>query len=204
VSAKKSRRERDPEGTHELILAAAREVLAKDGGEGLSVAQVAELAGVNRSTAYQHFQTREQLIEATAACVSDRLCQAVFGDIEDNPSWESPTIESVADRFAQFAMENPELGCVWLFQLLTSQRPSSDRFFRLYLSHLEAFAKSEFAQPGIDAEVHAVTMLAATFLWPVWAQTRTHNAEERQEMAKRFAREMIRCSLQGICVKEKS
>src|SRR6185503_18542024 len=77
---RKARRRRDPEGTRELILEAARGVLAQDGKEGLSVAQVAQIAGVNRGTAYQHFQTREQLLEATAALVSEKLYRAVFGD----------------------------------------------------------------------------------------------------------------------------
>ena len=71
---------RNPEGTREAILEAAREVLAQDGKEGLSVARVAQRAGVNRGTAYQHFQTREQLIEATAAWVSEKLYNEVFGD----------------------------------------------------------------------------------------------------------------------------
>ena len=62
------------------VLEAARQQLSQDGKEGVSVAQVAQRAGVNRGTAYQHFQTREQLIEATAAWVSDKLYRSVFGD----------------------------------------------------------------------------------------------------------------------------
>ena len=75
---RRPRRKRDPEGTREAILEAARGVLAQDGKEGLSVAQVAVVAGVNRGTAYHHFQTREQLIEATAAWVAEKLNQAAF------------------------------------------------------------------------------------------------------------------------------
>src|ERR1700744_4726537 len=80
VPARRVRRKRDPEGTREAILEAARQILSQDGKEGVSVAQVAQRAGVNRGTAYQHFQTREQLIEATAAWVSDKLYRSVFGD----------------------------------------------------------------------------------------------------------------------------
>src|SRR6201999_2450113 len=109
-------------------------VLAQDGKEGLSVAQVAQKAGVNRGTAYQHFQTREQLIEATAAWVSDKLFQEMFGD-------ESATVESVNDRLTAFAMENPALGRVWLFEVLSSRRPASDPFWRQYASNFERFAK---------------------------------------------------------------
>jgi AcrR family transcriptional regulator len=71
VRKRPSSRRRDPTGTRAAILEAARTVLAKDGPEGLSVSQVSQLAGVNRGTAYQHFQTREQLLAATVAWVSE-------------------------------------------------------------------------------------------------------------------------------------
>jgi AcrR family transcriptional regulator len=48
TAGKRPRRKRDPEGTREAILEAARQVLARDGKEGVSVAQVALRAGVNR------------------------------------------------------------------------------------------------------------------------------------------------------------
>src|SRR6188508_2978690 len=104
---KPPRRPRQPDRTRELILEAAREVLAQDGKEGLSVAQVAQRAGVNRGTAYQHFQTREQLIEATAAWVSDKLYRAVFGDpaVPHEGPVKAVDIEAVNDHLAEFAME---------------------------------------------------------------------------------------------------
>src|SRR6266571_5867450 len=106
---RRPRRKRDPEGTREAILEAAGLVLAQDGKEGVSVAQVAQRAGVNRGTAYQHFQTREQLIEATTAWVSDKLRRAVFGDpaVQEKPT-DSTGIEALTAHIAEFAMENPE------------------------------------------------------------------------------------------------
>lgn len=200
---RKLRRKRDPVGTRELILAAARETLARDGEEGLSIDQVAERAGVNRSTAYQHFQTRDRLIEATVASVSDYLCDAVFGDIKKSEP-RTLSMEGVIEHVAQFAMKNPELGCVWLTHVLSSPRPASDRLVALYMSHLEGFAKTEYAQPGIDVEAHSVMMLAATFLWPAWARAHRLNPEERRQMAQRFTREMLRLSLQGALRPERS
>jgi AcrR family transcriptional regulator len=152
---------------------------------------------VCRSTAYQHFPTRERLVEATETSVTDNLCEAVFGASESDPTREL-TVEGVTEHIARFAMENPELGCVWLTQLLTLQTPASDRFFRMYVSHLEAFAKTEYAQPGIDAEVHAVMMLSATLLWPVWTRSHTLDPKERQHMSQRFSQEMLRLGLHGV------
>jgi hypothetical protein len=100
-------------------------------------------------------------------------------------------------------MENPELGRAWLFELLSSRRPASDRFWREYESSFEALAKTEYAQPGIDTEVVSVLTLAGMFLWPVWARAHTRNAKERQQMAKRFSREVLRLSLHGTLRPEK-
>jgi AcrR family transcriptional regulator len=202
---KRVRGTRNPVGTREAILEAAREVLAQDGQEGLSVSQVARRAGVNRGTAYQHFQTREQLIEATAEWVSEKLFHAVYGNLVDlaGQTADSVGIRRVTEHLADFAMENPELGRAWLFELLSSRRPASDRFWREYESSFEELAKTEYAQPGIDTEVVSVLTLAGMFLWPVWARAHTRNAKERQQMAKRFSREILRLSLHGTLRPEK-
>jgi AcrR family transcriptional regulator len=201
-------RERNPQRTREAILEAAREVLAQDGQEGLSVAQVAQLAGVNRGTAYQHFQTREQLIEATAAWVSEKLFRAVFGEpararASDGAEVGSDDVALVNDRLVAFAMENPALARVWLFEVLRSKRPSSDPFWRQYASTFERFAKTKRAQPGIDTEVLSVLFLAGTFIWPVWARAHARSARERRDMAERFAREVLRLTLHGSLRPEK-
>ena len=198
VLTKKIRRKRDPDGTREAILEAARKVLAHGGKEGLSVAQVAQSAGVNRGTAYQHFQTRAQLIEATAAWVSDKLKRAVF----DHPSVAGQPVanispKAITEHLATFAMENPELGRIWLFELLSSQRPASDPFWQQYRLNFEAFARTELAQPDIDTEVTCVLTLAGAFLWPVWARAHARSAKERQELAQRYSRELLRFCLHG-------
>ena len=206
MTARRARTPRDPERTREVILEAAREVLAQDGKEGLSVAQVAQRAGINRGTAYQHFQTREQLIEATAAWVSDKLYREVFGDpavgLPDRPV-KGSDIEAVNRHLAAFAMENPALGRIWLFEVLSSKRPSNDPFWRQYESAFARFAKTEFAQPDIDVEVLSVLFMAGSFIWPVWARAHARTAKERQEMAERFSREVIRLNLRGTLRSEK-
>ncbi|HEY6643721.1 helix-turn-helix domain-containing protein [Povalibacter sp.] len=199
------RRKRDPEGTREAILEAAREVLAQDGKEGLSVAQVAQRAGVNRGTAYQHFQTREQLIEATATWVSEKLYKAIFGDPAVAPEQpvESIDVEAMNRHLAGFAMENPALGRVWLLGVLSSRRPANDPFWRQYESSFKRFAATELAQSNIDAEVLSVLILASTFIWPVWARAHARTAKERQQMADRFTSEIRRLCLHGTMRPEK-
>jgi AcrR family transcriptional regulator len=193
------RRPRNPEATREAILASARTLLAKDGPEGLSLSEVAHHAGVNRGTAYQHFETREKLIQATAQWVSDKLFRAAFGDPEGlgERRVEEVDVAAMTDRLSAFAMDNPELCRVWLLQVLASPDPASDPFWREYVGSLERFAASDLAVPGIDAEVLSVLNLAGVFLWPVWARSHTEDDAGRTALAGRFAREVMRLSLYG-------
>ena len=201
ATVKKARR--DPKRTREAILDVAGKLIGKDGPEGLSVSQVALLAGVNRGTAYHHFPTRDELLSSTKAWVSEKLCREVFGEMP--PSGERETRRDprdVIESLANFAMENPEFCRVWLYDVLGSSQPASDPFWNLYRSYIDTFVESEFAQPGIDGEVHAVLMLVSVFLWPVWARTHSRTAAGRKKMAKRFSDEVLRLILHGALRKE--
>ena len=196
---KKTRRPRDPEGTREAILEAAGTRLAKDGPDRLSLSEVAHLAGVNRGTAYQHFETREKLIKAAAEWVSDKLYRSVFGDpVEPGKRpVEKIDVAELTDRLTEFAMDNAELCQGWLLYVLSSPNPSSDPFWQEYQGSFERFASTPLAQEGIDTEVMAVITLAGTFLWPVWARAHGKTAKERRQLAHRFTQECLRLSMHG-------
>ncbi|HEX7873560.1 MAG TPA: TetR/AcrR family transcriptional regulator [Sphingobium sp.] len=201
----RKRRARDPQATREVILEAARTLLAKYGPEALSLSEVAHLAGVNRGTAYQHFETREKLIQATADWVADKLFQEVFGDAKtvEERQVEQVDVAGLSDRLADFAMRNPELCRIWLLQLLSSPEPEKDPFWREYQGSLERFAQTDHAKPGIDSEVLSIIMLAGAFLWPVWAQSHAKDQGEQETLRHRFARECLRISMHGTLQGEK-
>lgn len=199
METRAKRRPRDPEATREVILEAARTLLAKDGPEGISLSEVAHLAGVNRGTAYQHFETREKLIQATVDWASDKLFRAAFGDPETigERRVEEVDIADMTERLTQFAMDNPELCRVWLMQVLASPDPSQDTFWREYCGSLERFAASDLAVPGVDAEVLSVLNLAGIILWPIWARAHAETDQARTALARRFADECLRLSMYG-------
>jgi AcrR family transcriptional regulator len=199
MESRAKRRPRDPDATREVILEAARTLLAKDGPEGISLSEVAHLAGVNRGTAYQHFETREKLIEATVQWVSDKMFRAVFGDPETigERRVELVDVPDMTDRLASFAMDNPELCRVWLLQVLSSPRPSDDPFWREYVGSLGRFMQTDLAEPEVDTEVLSVMTLAGAFLWPIWARSHAQDQDERRNLARRFAQECLRMSMYG-------
>jgi AcrR family transcriptional regulator len=201
----RKRRSRNPVATREAILDAARTILAKDGAEALSLTEVARRAGVNRGTAYQHFETREKLVDATIQSVSDIMFREVFGDPETIGERDVAQVDmvDVTERLAAFAMANPELGRIWLLQILASPDPSADPFWREYAGSIGRFSQTDMAQDNIDIEVWSVISLAANFIWPVWAQSHAQSTAERNALARRFAREMLRLSMYGTLRSEK-
>jgi AcrR family transcriptional regulator len=203
--SQRPRRARNPQATREHILEYARTLLAEDGIEGLSVSAVAAAAGVNRGTAYMHFDTRERLIEQTIASVSEILLRSIYGDNANPDDTDVARIDvsDLTEGLADFAMENPDLCRVWFLQVLSSPTPASDPFWRKYVRSLQRFAQTDLAKPGVDAEVLSIIVLAGTFLWPVWAHAATLTAEERREASARYSRELLRLSLHGSLVAER-
>ena len=199
----KPRRKRDPVATRAAILDAAKQVLAQDGPDALSVSRVAHLAGVNRGTAYQHFQTREDLIHATLQMVADQLCKAVYEDPESGEIAPTKTsAKHVVESIIEFAVENPELGRIWLFDVLSSKNPSEDKFFKLYRDTVEEVVNKGFTQKNIDVETHSVIMLSAYFIWPAWVKAHARSKQERQKMTDRMTREILRLSMYGFLIPE--
>lgn len=196
-------RKSSKQATREAILAAARTVLASDGPEALSVSKVAHLAGINRGTAYQHFQTREDLIKATVEWVGDYLSNTVFGSIDRDEQgrikeFKQRAVYQVISDLVNFAVENPALGRIWLFEVLSADNPAQDRFFRQFRETTQQLAASKYSQEGIDVEALSVIVLAGYFLWPEWVRAHSSDEGDRQAMAARMRREMLRLFLHGV------
>lgn len=200
-------RRRNKEATREAILEAARTVLSSDGPDALSLSKVAHLAGINRGTAYQHFETRDDLIKATVEWVSEHLSTTVFGEDgvfenDDTRSAEERPIYEAISKLVDFAVENPALCRIWLFEVLSSDNPAEDLFFRQFKKTTQDLANTEYSEPDIDVEALSVMMLAGYFLWPVWVNAHSTTKAERDEMAARMRREVLRLFLHGVVKSE--
>ncbi len=202
---KTQKRRRDPEKTREAILEVSAKMLATDGPEGLSVSKVAQIVGVNRGTAYHHFQTREQLLNATMDWVSEKLYRETFGDINlhEEESVLGSRARQVAENLAKFAMEYPEYGRVWLVSMLNSDSPEKDPYWSRYKALMDYFVQSDMAEPGVDGEVHAMLMVVGAILWPIWMRASKCSDAQRRSLEKRFTNEVLRFNLNGTLRKDK-
>src|ERR1044071_4350086 len=93
-------RRRDPKATYEVILDAAEALMAERGPQGLTVSEVAHRAGVNRTTAYQHFRTREQVIDAVRARLSEQVRRILESDL---------SLGERIDQIAKLDLDRPEV-----------------------------------------------------------------------------------------------
>jgi len=182
-------RRRDPESTYQAILDAAETLMAERGPEGLTVSEVAHRAGVNRTTAYQHFRTREQVIEAVTARLSAEVSRILESDL---------SLGERIDQMVKLHLDRPEVARLWLFQMLSDAPLPQDRSWERFLRGLNTLAASERSQDGIDAEMLACILLGATLVWSVLARRGPKGAEGAPEATVRFTREVKRLLAFGV------
>jgi AcrR family transcriptional regulator len=185
----KSQRRRDPSATYEAILDAAQELMAELGPEGLTVSEVVHRAGVNRTTAYQHFRTREQVIEAVMARLSREVSRMLEAEM---------SLGERIDHMVNFHLEHPEVARLWLFQMLSDIPLPKDESWERYLRAMNALAASERTEDGIDAEMLGHILLGATLVWSLLARKGPKGEQGAREATGRFLHELKRLLLYGV------
>jgi AcrR family transcriptional regulator len=182
-------RRRDPKATYEAILDAAEALMAERGPEGLTVSEVAHRAAVNRTTAYQHFRTREQVI----AAVVGRLSSQVKRILESEMS-----LGERIDHIVKLHLDRPEIARLWLFQMLSDIPLPQDESWERYLAGMRSLAASERTQDGIDAEMLGCILLGATLVWSLLARRGPKGEHGAPEATERFTREIKRLLAFGV------
>ena len=79
-TAKKQRRNKAFADTHVELIETAVRLIAEKGVEALSMAALAREVGINRTTVYYHFDSKEALIEEVKAWSAGRLAEAFNPD----------------------------------------------------------------------------------------------------------------------------
>src|SRR5215471_7841591 len=87
------------EASHQEMIETAVRLISENGLDSLSIAGVARAMGINRTTVYYHFDSRETLIEAVKAWSSAQLGKAFSAPASQ---------QSRIDYITRFVLENPE------------------------------------------------------------------------------------------------
>jgi AcrR family transcriptional regulator len=181
-------RRSDHQRTRRRILDAARRLMGEQGPESLTVSGVARAAQINRTTAYQHFRTRDELVGAVMA----ELTQEVGARI----GAEQPLEERIDDLVLYF-VEHPEIARLSLHNLL-AESPFPREAWRPYFEELNRFAASGKTQSDVDPEMLAQVLMAVALLWPLSARSEYEDPAAVRAATRRLARELKRLLLYGV------
>lgn len=178
----------DARESRKRLLGAAKELVAEDGLDALTVVGVAKRAGLNRSTAYQHFSNREELVEAVGAEFAREL-REMFSEPRE--------LGEQIDFFAHYFQSHPDIARIWMFRLLRDDevvaRPGWDEF----VGALEKLAESPRSQDDIDAEMLCVIGMTSALVWSLMVRQRTSSQKKARVETDRFAKELKRLFLHG-------
>jgi AcrR family transcriptional regulator len=152
------RRNKGYEATHRALIEAAVRILSEKGAEALSIAAVARAVGINRTTIYYHFESREALLAAVKHWSGEQLARGFSPEVP-----QKDRIEFIA----RFVLENPELLNLWIEDFISPGdiRESYPEWDGLVAGTGRSMAAQN---PGetFDAEVYCVIMLTAAFIAP--------------------------------------
>lgn len=112
--------------TRREILEAAHSLLAEAGSAEISVAEVAHEAGIGRTTLYEYFRDRDDLI---ASLVEETLPEVVVDIIAGVPA-SSPPAERLAElalATVRFVVSDPVLGLILHRELPRLSRDAQER-----------------------------------------------------------------------------
>jgi AcrR family transcriptional regulator len=185
--ARRARRS-DFQRTRRRIIEAARHLMAARGPESLTVSAVAHAAEINRTTAYQHFRTRDELVRA--------VTEELIAEVAEHLAEPRPIAERI-DSLAGYFLEHPELARLTLHWLLT-ESPFPREGWQLFRQETRNLAESAGARADVDPEMLGHLLMAVAVLWPLHARIEFEDAEVARAATARLTRELKRLLLYGL------
>ena len=142
--------------THRELIATAVRMISQNGAGALSIAALAREMGINRTTVYYHFDSRDALLDAVTDWASSELAKGMDMDV--------PAPER-AGNITRFVLKNPELIKLWIEDFVSGDdvRDSYPRWDALVEGVRGLFAEQQ-PDEDVDAEVYCVMMLAGAII----------------------------------------
>jgi AcrR family transcriptional regulator len=171
--------------THQEMIAAAVRLISQKGVDSLSIAALARALGINRTTVYYHFTSRDALIKAVKEWSAGQLARAF--------KLHSPTHDRI-DYLTRFVLENPELIKLWIEEFVSTgdmrnTYPQWDALVEAVRTNMEV----DDAGEPVDTEVLCVILLTSTIIAPRVFRNRVSPDAGTDTVVRRFQSEQQRC-----------
>jgi len=181
------RRRSDFDRNRTRLLDAARALVADRGPDSLTISDVAHRAGLNRTTAYQHFRTRDALVTAVLEAMGDELQAGLAA-----PRTAPELIEGLTREFS----ERHDLARLALHLLLAGD-PLPRRSWERFVGHLEKVTRSSLSQSGADPEMLGHILVGTWLVWSLRAPAE-YDLADVPAATERLTRELRRLLLYGL------
>lgn len=143
------------------IVAAAREILEKDGPDGLSMRAIAERLDIRAPSLYKHFADKHAIEHALISVGFDEQATA-FGQAAQAPL----ALHAIAEAYRKFARDHPHLYRLMTEKPLDRTRLAEGAEARASLPILHAFGGDIDAARAAWAFAHGMTILELNQRFP--------------------------------------
>jgi AcrR family transcriptional regulator len=176
------------------MIETAVRLISEKGLEAVSIAAVARAMGINRTTVYYHFESREKLLSAVQSWSSAQLAKAFRND--------APQRERI-DYITRFVLKNPELIKLWIEDLVSGSdiRDSYPQWDAL-VQGIRANAIATDPGDAVDAEVYCVILITSAIIGPRVFKNSVRPDEDTETIVKRFRKERQRMLKHAALLKE--
>ena len=183
-SGERRRRNRNYDDTHRVLIEKAVELISQRGAEALSVSALARESGINRSTVYYHFESREVLIEAVRRWSAEEIAAGFNPQVGQR--------ERVS-RITDFVVSNPEVTKLWIDDFL-SPGDIRDRYpmWDGIVSGVARLFRDKAGMGDVDAEVFCTILLTGALIGPRVFRNSVEPDESPERIVERFSREQMR------------
>jgi len=182
------KRNKSFEETHRDLIETSVRLIAEMGVNALSLSALARAVGINRTTIYYHFPSREALLRDVKAWSSEQL--AVAFDLR-------ASLDERIDYITRFVLENPELIKLWIDEFtspgdIRARYPSWDAIVKGMATHFASVGES-----NADAEIYALNVLITAFIGPHVYRQSVRADEDTETIIRRFRIEQERLLAQN-------
>jgi AcrR family transcriptional regulator len=188
------RRNKGFEDTHQEMIETAVQLISAKGVDSLSIAAIARTMGINRTTVYYHFVSREALLEAVKHWSAEQLAKGL--------SVAVPQQERM-DFITRFVLENPELIKLWIDDFIsTGDIRTRYPLWDALLQGMAATFAARMPEESVDAEIYCVMLLTSAIIGPRVFRNSVDPSCDIDTVVKRFRLEQQRMLRQDAVIKE--
>jgi AcrR family transcriptional regulator len=188
------RRNKGFDETHQELIETAVRLISERGTDALSITALARELGINRTTVYYHFASREELLHAVSNWATAQLARGM-----DNNVSQPERIGHIS----RFVLENPELIKLWIEDFVSGPdiREVYSGWDQLVEGTRRRLAEAN-PDAKIDAEVYCVMLLAASIIGPRVYRNSVNSEASTEEIVAKFVREQQRVLLRDGLARE--